>query len=180
MAERQGIIVYFDLLETLKDFSDAEAGQLFRAMLEYGSTGAIPDFQDRAMRAVWTMAQSKIDRDNGRYLQTVEARQYAAYCREYRRKYKDCEPLSMSEWKQMISNSTNDNFDSQLKPELKPEPELKPKPELKPEHGTGLLRENHSSAEDPFAEAWEAARARNDVDEMVAINVLRSKYERKG
>ena len=113
MAERPGIMVYFDLLDILKDYSTEEAGQLFLAMLEYGVTGAVPDFSDRGMRTIWRNVQQKIDRDNDKYQSTVEARQYATYCREHKKKHgEDSKPLSMEEWKdQMISN---DDFGIQL------------------------------------------------------------------
>ena len=57
-------MVYFDLLDALEDYSKQEIGELFLAMLEYGLTGVIPDFKDRAMRTLWKTTQQKIDRDN--------------------------------------------------------------------------------------------------------------------
>ena len=113
MAERPGIMVYFDLLDTLKDYSTEEAGQLFLAMLEYGTTGAIPEFEDRGMRTIWRSVQQKLDRDDEHYQETVEARQYAVFCREFKRKHgESSKPPSIEEWKkQMISF---DNFDIQL------------------------------------------------------------------
>lgn len=117
MAERPGIMVYFDLLDTLKEYTTEEAGELFLAMLAYGTTGAIPKFDDRGMRTIWKSVQQKIDRDNEKYHGTVEARQYATYCREYKRKNgEESKPLSFDDWKnQMISN---DDFRIQLQPQL--------------------------------------------------------------
>ena len=113
MAERPGIMVYFDLLETLNDFTTEEAGELFLAMLEYGSMGTLPEFEDRAMRTVWKSVQQKLDRDDAKYQNTCEARRYATFCREYRKEHGETSPLpSYEDWKnQMISN---DDFDVQL------------------------------------------------------------------
>jgi len=119
MTERPGIMVYFDLLDTLRDYTTTEAGELFIAMLEYGTTGAIPDFTDRGMKTVWRGLQQKIDRDNLKYQATIEARQYATYCREYRKKYNGADPPTMEEWKnQKISN---DSFGIQLQQQQQPQ-----------------------------------------------------------
>ena len=118
MAERPGIMVYFDLLETLKDYSTEEAGQLFLAMLEYGATGAIPEFDDRGMRTVWRSVQQKIDRDDEHYQETVEGRRYATFCREFKKKHgENSNPPSFEEWKKQNQMISNDDFDIQLQPQ---------------------------------------------------------------
>ncbi len=105
MAERPGIMIYLDLYETLKDFTTEEAGQLFKALLEYGTTGTVPEFEDRGLRAVWRNAQQKIDRDYDKYLATVESRAYAAYCREHKRLHGErSTPLSKEEWKDQMTS----------------------------------------------------------------------------
>lgn len=116
MAERPGIMVYFDLLDTLKDYSTEEAGQLFLAMLEYGATGTIPEFEDRGMRTVWRNVQQKIDRDDGNYQKTVEARQYAVFCREFKRRHgENSKPPSLEAWKNQLISF--DDFDTQQQPQ---------------------------------------------------------------
>lgn len=77
MAERPGIMVYFELRESLEDFSDAESGQLLKGMLEYGATGALPEYTDRAMRTLWKSVQQRIDTDAARYQHKVEQAQRA-------------------------------------------------------------------------------------------------------
>lgn len=119
MAERPGIMVYFDLLDTLQDgYTTEEVGELFLAMLNYGRDMIIPEFTDRGMRTLWKGIQHKIDRDNLKYQGTVKGRRYAAFCREFKKKNPGIAPPSMEEWQaensdedQMISN---DNFDIQL------------------------------------------------------------------
>lgn len=121
-------MVYFDLLDSLTDYTKEEIGELFLAMLEYGATGVVPDFEDRGLRTLWKSAQQKIDRDNIRYQGKVKSRQYATYCRECKKS--GSKPLTLNEWKnhQMISN---DNFDIQLQPQLQPQLQQKLQPQRK-------------------------------------------------
>lgn len=97
MAERPGIMVYFDLIDSLQDYTDAEAGLLFRAMLEYGKTGAIPEFSDRGMKTLWRSIQQKIDRDGGKYRDRCDSGAYAVYVREANKQ--GIEPLTFDDWK---------------------------------------------------------------------------------
>ena len=82
MAERPGIMVYFDLLPQLEEYSPEEVGILFMAMLEFGAYGTIPTFEDRGMRIIWREVQGKIERDNAKYQQKVLDGAYGAYKRE--------------------------------------------------------------------------------------------------
>jgi hypothetical protein len=86
MAERPGIMVYFDLLPQLQEYSKEEAGELFLAMLEYGAFGAVPAFEDRGLRIIWREVQGKIDRDNESYQRRVIDGAYGAYKRDLERK----------------------------------------------------------------------------------------------
>ena len=137
-VDRQGIVVYFDLLDSLADYSSEEAGELLLAMLRYGTTGEVPAFEDRGMKTLWRSVQQKIDRDLVKYLETVEKRRYAAFCREYKREHGEtAEPPSMAVWSvdnQSLSNPSNDESDNKPNPKLKPKKEQKP--EQKPEQGT--------------------------------------------
>ncbi len=46
MYEKPGVMIYFDLQETLDRLSDEQAGILFRAILEYGAKRTEPDLPD--------------------------------------------------------------------------------------------------------------------------------------
>lgn len=85
MAERPGIIVYFDLLPQLEEYSPEEVGELFLAMLRFGLDGSIPIFEDRGMRIIWRELQSKIERDNAKYQQRVINGAYGAYTRDLKK-----------------------------------------------------------------------------------------------
>lgn len=54
--------IFTDFAKTISPLSDAECGRLFRAMLEYASSGAIPEFSGNE-RFIWPTAQLNIDRE---------------------------------------------------------------------------------------------------------------------
>lgn len=107
---RPGTIIYFDLLEDLADFSDEEAGQLLRALLLYGTTGEVPCFSDRGMKAVWRKIQAWADRDSQKYDRAVLQRRYAVYCRKMRQE--EQEPLSFTEWAEEQCTGDNEQTSS--------------------------------------------------------------------
>lgn len=96
MAERPGIMVYFDLLPQLQEYSKEEVGELFLAMLEYGAFGAVPAFEDRGLRIIWREVQHKIERDFESYQKRVADGAYGAYKREAEKKGRD--PMPKDIW----------------------------------------------------------------------------------
>ncbi len=105
MSGQPGLIVYFELLDDLVDFTDEEAGQILRAFLTYGATGELPCFTDRGMKAIWRKVQGWADRDSQKYERTVLQRRYASYCKKLRQEKR--EPLGFDDW--VDEQSTADN-----------------------------------------------------------------------
>lgn len=112
---RPGIMVYFDIMEPLKKLPDADKGRLFWAMLEYGKTGIVPEFDGVAMAIAWEFVKPKIDKDEAEYNLSVKRRQFATVCRE--RKKKGEQEITFDEWLKTIDSGeyqtpsmmTNDN-----------------------------------------------------------------------
>ena len=100
---RPGIMVYFDMLGPVKVLPDADKGRLFVAMLEYGQSGIVPQF-DGMLALAWEFAKPKLDRDNEEYNRTVLKRQYATFCRD--RKKKGEPEISFEEWMMTIDNQS--------------------------------------------------------------------------
>lgn len=92
---RPGIMLYFEILEPIRVLPDADKGRLLVAMLEYGQSGMLPDF-DGMLALAWGFVKPKIDKDEAEYNQSVLRRQYATTCRE--RKKKGMPDLSFEEW----------------------------------------------------------------------------------
>ena len=98
---RPGIMLYFDILEPIKVLPDADKGRLLVAMLEYGQTGIVPEFEGMLALA-WGFVKPKIDKDSAEYNKTVLKRQYATFCRDRKRKG---EPdITFEEWMTTIDD----------------------------------------------------------------------------
>ena len=111
MAKRPGIMFYFDILSQFEELSVDEIGEIFLAMLKYGDTGELPEFQDRALRIVWADMQKYVDRDKIAYDKYIEQKQHAVYSRE--EKKKGLIPLKIDEWRANRPISTDiDRCDS--------------------------------------------------------------------
>ena len=82
---RPGIMLYFDILDPIKVLPDADKGRLLVAMLEYGQTGVVPEF-DGMLALAWGFIRPKIDKDEAEYNLSVLRRQYATVCRERKKK----------------------------------------------------------------------------------------------
>lgn len=66
MADSKAIFLYLDYLELFREFTLEERGRLITAMLEYVTTGAIPEFTGPE-RYVWPSLRNQIDRDTAKY-----------------------------------------------------------------------------------------------------------------
>lgn len=99
MAERPGIMFYFDVEPALEMLSNEEAGQLFKAAMQYGHYGVAPEF-DGLVAMAWSFVQPKIDRDNEAYKQKCMDNSYNRYrgvCKD-----RGTEPLDKAVWAEQI------------------------------------------------------------------------------
>lgn len=95
---RPGIMLYFDILEPIKVLPDADKGRLLVAMLEYGQTGTVPQF-DGMLALAWGFVKPKIDKDKESYDRQIQQKQYAAFSREIKKK--GLSPVSYDDWKNL-------------------------------------------------------------------------------
>ena len=95
MADRPGIILYFDMVAPLKRLGYEEKGKLLEAMLEYGQFGVVPDL-DGVLPFIWDCIQPKLDADAKRYRKTVLQKTHASYCSKEKRAGRV--PLDFDEW----------------------------------------------------------------------------------
>lgn len=79
---KPGVMVYFDLRESLSMLTQSEKGDLLDAILTYGQEGLEPEFADRAMHLLWSRLRLDIQRDDDRY-QEVRLRRIAAANRRW-------------------------------------------------------------------------------------------------
>lgn len=80
MSNRPGVMVYFDLLPVLNVLDDAQAGRLFRGILEYAQDGVVPDFSEPVLLVAWAGIQDKLDRDASKYEERCTKNAFSRYC----------------------------------------------------------------------------------------------------
>lgn len=66
MAQRPGVMLYFSVRPALKRLNAEQKGQLFDAILDYGESGLLPDF-DGVLGVCWDFIQPMIDKDAEAY-----------------------------------------------------------------------------------------------------------------
>lgn len=71
--KRPGVMIYFEVRDSLKFLSLEDKGKLFDAILEYGEFGAVPEF-DGMLGVAWAFMKPKLDADAERYWDTVQKR----------------------------------------------------------------------------------------------------------
>ena len=100
---RPGIMIYFDMLGPIRVLPDEDKGRLLVAMLEYGQSGTVPEF-DGMLALAWEFVKPKIDKDSEEYKRTVLKRQYATFCRD--RKKKGEQEISFEDWMMTIDDQS--------------------------------------------------------------------------
>ena len=103
---RPGIMLYFDILEPIRALPDSDKGRLLVAMLEYGQSGKVPQFNgELGLTLAWGFVKPKIDKDSEEYNKTVLKRQFATFCRD--RKKKGEPDITFEEWLMIIDDHGN-------------------------------------------------------------------------
>ena len=114
MAQRPGVMFYFDLRPCLKRLTLEEKGRLFEAILNYAELGEVPELEGMCGVA-WDFIQPRIDRDGEAYNRSILQKLYATYCREQKRAGET--PLPFGQWEISPDNTrermvTSDPFPS--------------------------------------------------------------------
>ncbi len=86
MAERPGVLVYFETGKAIKGLDYETKGRLFEAILEYAEMGITPNF-DGVLSAIWPFIADKIDRDSVRYADIREKNRIKGLVSNFKRNY---------------------------------------------------------------------------------------------
>lgn len=92
---KPGVMIYFDLMESVKYLSDKNAGILFKAIMHYARDAQQPDLPVKLL-PLWAMVRSRIDADDDSYQEKTRKNKYSAYIRWQRAH--GSEPLGYEEW----------------------------------------------------------------------------------
>ena len=83
--KRPGVMIYFDMVEPIRELRDSDKGRILMAILEYGMNGTEPKFSGMANLA-WGFIKPRLDRDAQTYDNIKFQRKYASFCREIAKK----------------------------------------------------------------------------------------------
>ena len=75
--DKKSFVAYLSWFDALEEYSDAEVGQLMRALARYAKTGEEPDFSDRGMRGNWKFMCSDVKRASEKWDETRTKRSNA-------------------------------------------------------------------------------------------------------
>lgn len=103
---RPGVMIYFEVRESLKFLSLEEKGKLFDAVLEYGELGVIPEF-DGMLGMAWAFMKPKLDADAERYEDTVQKRKYANVVKKLKKSDSDADIPSFEQWQEINETTWN-------------------------------------------------------------------------
>ena len=87
MAERPGVMLYFDIEPGLKMLDDPQRGQLLTAIMDYAHFGVVPEFSEPLLSMAWSFVKTSIDRDGERYEKAVTKKKISGITSDFKRNY---------------------------------------------------------------------------------------------
>lgn len=72
MASKKGVVMYYDILEQLEDFTDEQFGKITRAIIKYDQTGETTDFDDPTLKVAFKILKPTLDRNKQEYQEKCE------------------------------------------------------------------------------------------------------------
>lgn len=74
---KNGMILYYDLLEQLEDFTNAQFGETIRAVIQYDIDGSVPQFTDPIVSVAFKVLKPMLDRNKEHYEEVCAKRREA-------------------------------------------------------------------------------------------------------
>ena len=115
--KKQGFIVFYDTMDALEEYTEAEVGSFIRAMEQFARYGVVPDFTDRGFRVLWKYAQQSLERGEAAYQKRCQQNRYNSYVSAEKRRFRRDHPglgepkegkeyLSFEDWVEQIDEAT--------------------------------------------------------------------------
>ena len=155
MAQRPGVMLYFDVRPCLKRLSCEEKGLLFEGILDYAELGVLPEF-DGMLGVAWDFIQPRLDRDGEAYEKSVAQKRYATYCRQCKKN--GTEPVAFESWEAALSD---DGRSRMVTADNEPYPQTSSKTDSSPYSSTNATATREGSGERRESEEARFSRLRN-------------------
>ena len=110
MASAKSFMLYFDNREQFEMMSDAQAGELIKALFAFAETGEAPELSDGMVKIAFSFISSQISRDTEKYENICKKRAESVKKRWDKSNSKDTnETKDSSECKSTICNTNDTN-----------------------------------------------------------------------
>jgi hypothetical protein len=111
MAKRPGIMIYFsDWRAAVEELSNAELGQLLKAVLKFAERGQKPRGLSATVNFAFKSICEHIEKDGVKYDGIVLKRQYAAFVHEYPKFHPTETPPTFDVWCDLVASHDNTSY----------------------------------------------------------------------
>ena len=174
---KKGVVMYYDLLEQLKDFTDEQFGKITRAMIKYDIDGIEPQFNDIQIKLAFNILKPTIDRNKQEYQEKCDKN------RENINKRWKKQDTNEYDCIRMYTNYTD--IDKDIDKDINKKEIYKEKVEQSPTHTQALKEEKHKHGEynHVLLSDKELNRLKDEIGEKnteSAIKLLDEAIEMKG
>ena len=146
---KKGVIMYYDLLEQLQDFTDEQFGKITRAMIKYDRDGIEPQFNDIQIRLAFNILKPTIDRNKQEYQEkcdknreNINKRWKKQDTNEY-----DCIRMNTNYTDIDIDKDKDKEIDINIEKDINKKEIYKEKVEQSPTHTQSFKEEKHKYGE---------------------------------
>lgn len=113
MASKEGVVLYYEILEQLEDLTDEQFGKVMRAIIKYDKTGQISEFDDISVKISFKCVKPTIDRNKEKYQNKCEMQRQKIIDYWNKRKEEEQIQLNTIEYNGIQKNTDKDKEQEQ-------------------------------------------------------------------
>ena len=95
MADKKSFMMYLDTIAQWDMLTDAQAGQLVKALMAYANDGTLIDIDDGMVKMAFSFMSAQIDRDNEKYAEKCKQNSEKARIRWHKKDADACNGIPM-------------------------------------------------------------------------------------
>lgn len=137
-----GVLMYYDLLEQLKDFTDEQFGKVVRAIIKYDKDGIEPRINDSQIKLAFNILKPTIDRNKQEYQDKCNKNRENINKRWNKQNTNEYDGIRMNTKHTDIDNDIDIEKDNAIKKEINKEKNVPPTLEEVKEYAKSRNRED--------------------------------------
>lgn len=182
---KKGVVMYYDLLEQLQDFTDEQFGKITRAMIKYDRDGIEPQFNDIQIKLAFNILKPTIDRNKQEYQEKCDKNRENINKRWKKQDTNEYDCIRMNTNYTDIDIDKDKEIDKEIDKDNNKKEIYKEKVEQSPTHTQTLKEEKHKYGEynHVLLTDKELNRLKDEIGEKnteSAIKLLDEAIEMKG